>query len=279
MFNLIKKAATSSHKIQQDSKLVFEDFSEEFEKQLSRAGKEIKEEFREEILVEPPKDELDEYIIEELRQQKRKLLQEIKELEQKAEDIIANANNAAKDIELEAKKKGRNEGYEQGQSEGSERGYREGLEEGLRQSKEENEDILNELKQILESTEKNKQEILKKYQEDLKDIAVSVAEKVVHVSLKSSGDIIKRMILSATEGMTELKWAKIYIAETDSQLLVKVDRNLIEEISQLSDNIKVIVMPDEEPGTCIIELPNKIIDASAKTQIENIRDILSSARR
>lgn len=275
MFNLIKKAATGSHKIQQDSALVLEDFSKEFERQLAK----IKPEIQEDILVEPEKDEMDDYIIEELRQQKRKLLQDIKELEQRAEDIIAKANNTAKDIELEAKKKGRSEGYELGQSQGSEKGYREGLEEGLKQSKAENEELLKELKRILESTEEGKQEILKRHLEDLKDISVAVAEKVVHVSLKSSGDIIKRMILSATEGMSDLKWVKIYIAETDSQMLVKVDKNLIEELSQLSNNIKVIVMPEEESGTCIIELPNIIIDASTKTQIENIRDILSSARR
>lgn len=275
MFNLIKKAATNSHRIQQDSKLVFEDFSEEFERQLDLANQKANEE----IIEETTKDELDEFVIEDLRQAKRKLLQEIKELEQKSEDIIANATNAAKDIELEAKKKGKSEGFEQGRSEGSEIGYKEGVAEGLRQSKSENENILAELKEILGQTEQNKKEILKKYQEDLKDIAIAVAEKVVHVSLKSSGDIIKRMILSATEGMTDLKWVKIYIAETDSQLLVKADQNLIEEIAQLSSNIKVIVMQEEEAGTCIIELPNKIIDASAKTQIENIRDILSSARR
>ena len=37
MFNLIKKAAASTHTIQQESSTVLEDFSEEFEKQLTKA--------------------------------------------------------------------------------------------------------------------------------------------------------------------------------------------------------------------------------------------------
>ena len=82
-----------------------------------------------------------------------------------------------------------------------------------------------------------------------------------------------------TEKETRQKLAKIYISETDSDLLVKGDHKLIEELGRLSDNIKLIIMPDEDPGTCIIELPDRVLDASAKTQIENIRDILSSARR
>ncbi len=284
MFNLIKKAAAGGHKIQQDTGGVLEDFSDEFERQVEKARQAetaVKSAAGAADLIQSQEElrKLDEYDLDELRQEKRKLLQNIKELEQKAEDIIAHANNSAKDVELEAKKRGRAEGFEKGQGEGFEKGYREALEEGLRQIKKENGDMLQDLKRVVTETEKNKEEILKKYQEDLKDIAIAIGEKVVHVSLKSSGDIIKRMILSATEGMTSLKWAKIYIAETDSQVLVKGDSNLIDGISKLSDNIKVIVIPDEEPGTCIIEMPDKVLDASAKTQIENIRDILSSARR
>lgn len=285
MFNLIKKAAAGTHKIQQESSTVLEDFSEEFEKQLTKAKEAERnhppEDERKRLEEEEQAEErqLDELKIEDLRQEKRKLLQEIKELEHEAEAIMAHANNTAKDIELDAKKKGKSEGFEKGYEEGAEQGYKEALEEGLRQIKQENEGALQELKNIIVGAEAEKEELIKKHQDDLKDIAIAVAEKVVHVSLKSSGDIIKRMILSATEGMTDLKWAKIYIAESDSHTLVKGDGRLIDEISQLSSSIKVIVMPDEEPGTCIIELPDKVLDASARTQIENIRDIISSARR
>ena len=281
MFNLIKKATTGGHKVQQDAETLFEDFSEEYQRQLDRAKEEESIRLNEKQAWEQEGDEreLDDLDLETLRQEKRKLLLEIKRIEQEAEDIIAQAENSAKDMELEAKKKGKAEGYEKGHSQGSEKGYREALEEGLRQIKREHESVLLDLKESLSQMEEEKEKILVKYQEDLKDLAIAVAEKVVHVSLKSSGDIIKRMILSATEGMTDLKWAKIYIAETDSQQMVKGDSKLIDEISQLSSNIKVIVMPEEESGTCIIELPDKVLDASARTQIENIRDILSSARR
>ena len=41
--------------------------------------------------------------------------------------------------------------------------------------------------------------------------------------------------------------------------------------------MKIVVM-EEEPGTCIIELPSEIIDLSTGTQLENIRGILENAR-
>ena len=34
-------------------------------------------------------------------------------------------------------------------------------------------------------------------------------------------------------------------------------------------------MADDEAGTCIIEMPDEIIDASAATQLNNIRTMLS----
>ncbi len=131
---------------------------------------------------------------------------------------------------------------------------------------------------MIESVAERRQEMLRKYQEDLKDIAIAIAEKVVHVSLKSSGDVIKRMILSATEGRQKTEWAKIYIAKTDSQVLLHGETNLINEISHIAEHIKIIVMEEEASGTCIIEMPDKILDASANTQLANIREILSSGR-
>ena len=44
----------------------------------------------------------------------------------------------------------------------------------------------------------------------------------------------------------------------------------------LSDHIKLIPMADDELGTLIIEMPDEIIDASASTQMNNIRDVLKS---
>ena len=43
----------------------------------------------------------------------------------------------------------------------------------------------------------------------------------------------------------------------------------------LSENLKIFPFSDEVLGACIIEMPDEIIDASASTQLNNIRDVLS----
>ena len=86
------------------------------------------------------------------------------------------------------------------------------------------------------------------------------------------------MILAATEKLKKTAWAKIYVAKTTEEMDIQGDVQLLRELAKLSDNVKIIVMEDAEPGTCIVELPQEIIDISAGTQMENIRDILNNAR-
>ena len=69
----------------------------------------------------------------------------------------------------------------------------------------------------------------------------------------------------------------IYIGKEEPGINIQGDAELIHELSKLSENVKIVVM-EEESGTCIVELPNEIIDVSAGTQLENIRGILENAR-
>ncbi len=59
---------------------------------------------------------------------------------------------------------------------------------------------------------------------------------------------------------------------------MEVDSELLESLSHLSDNVKIITMNNGDEGTCIIELPDEVIDASVGTQLENIKDILNNVR-
>ena len=56
--------------------------------------------------------------------------------------------------------------------------------------------------------------------------------------------------------------------------MAQISPALTTTLGGLSQHIKVIPMGDEEDGTCIVETPEEIIDASVSTQMSNIRDIL-----
>ncbi len=238
-----------------------ENLASEKEKHLKEIS--LDEESEEELEEEAS---LAEEILRQAKEEAEKILKDAKE---EAERIVEAANLDAKNRLEEATL----EGLQQGRFEGEEKAYREHREKLDTECNR----FLKEFQRVITETELKKLEIFQQHRTDLKDLAISIAEKVIQVSLRSSGDVIEKMIVAATEKLKSKLWAKIYIAKCDANLMVQGNSDLMKHISHISDHIKIIIMENENPGTCIIEFPDEVIDASASTQVENIKEILNSA--
>ncbi len=206
---------------------------------------------------------------------KEEFQRQIDEMMAQAEQVLDNARDAAERIKHEAYE----EGLEAGHKAGYEEGFREGEAKGL--------DIYNkkiiELEDMLAScivdVETQKTKTLEKYMDDLKEVSLAIGEKIVRTSLRSNARVIERMILAATEKLKKSAWAKIYIGATQEiGRDISADPRFLQELSNLSDTVKIIIMDGEETGTCIVERPDEIIDVSVGTQLENIREIMNNAR-
>lgn len=168
-----------------------------------------------------------------------------------------------------AKKEGYELGYAQGIAEGRLEAQRELDEKAAAQEKE--------ISAFLKDAVRARDQLLEDSKQDLKELALAIAEKVIRVSLKSSGDILIRMIESATAKRRRCEWAQIYIADCDARASANTVPELAEALSRLSDRVRIIPMADDESGTCIIEMPDEILDVSVSTQLDNLRGILSNA--
>lgn len=197
------------------------------------------------------------------------------------EEILEEARSQARQIISDARSQAeflRDQGYQEGQEKGREDGFREAYDEQRRLLDAEIQELKNRISEVIRSVSVEKEKLLEQYVDDLKRISLTVAEKVIQTSLQSSGDIVKRMILAATDKITKKQWAKIYITKCDTAVSMDVDTEFLDKLSKLSENIKIVTMDNGEEGTCIIELPDEIIDASVGTQLENIKDILNNVR-
>lgn len=192
----------------------------------------------------------------------------------KAQEILDQASEDVEKLRIEAKIKGRQQGYDIG----FEEGYRKANEEYKTELDRQMAEFRFFMKNTIESVTEEKNRILEKYMDDLKDVTLTIAEKVIQTSLKSSGEIIKRMIVAAAGKLKKTQWVKIYVSQKDAGMMIQGDAGLLNELSHISGNIKIIAMDHAEDGTCIIELPEEIIDVSVNTQIENIKGILNNAR-
>ncbi len=195
-------------------------------------------------------------------------LRQMQEQTQKeTQELLDKAQHDAEIIRQEAQNQGYADGYAKGEAEAK----ADIIQTVGVKSHEFMEQIADEIRQL--SVEKD--EIISTYKDELKNLAIAVAEKVIQVSLKSSGEIVERMILSATERLKAKEWVKVYISKTDAEMMIEADRDIVKILSHLSDHIRVVAMENEKQGTCILEFPDEIMDASVDTQMENIKEILN----
>ncbi len=199
-----------------------------------------------------------------------------------AEAILEDARRQAQELLEQAKLEMENELTQlkgDAQDEGFRTGYAAGMSHAIKEAQSQRTsqavELGSEVRRFLEKATLAQDALLQQTQDELRDLAIAVAEKIVRVSLKSSGDIIARMIQGATEKLKRKEWVHIYIAGCDAKAMAQVTPYLTSSLSFLSDHVKIIPMADDESGTCIIEMPDEIIDASAATQLSNIRDMLS----
>lgn len=194
----------------------------------------------------------------------------IRSAQAKAEYIIEQAKQAAEAEVARIHQQASEEGYNQGYAEGQ----RIGREEASAAMNKAAQESVEAVQRFLIQANSVRDEKIDKLSGELLDVAVTVAEKVIHVSLKSSEEIIKRMIVAATEKLKRREWVQIYVADCDVKGVAQSDPSLSAALSSLSDHIKIVPMRDAESGTCIVEMPDEIIDASASTQLENIRSVI-----
>jgi len=198
-----------------------------------------------------------------------------------AEQILADARRdadrilaqARDDADREAEKvfaKARGEGYQEGYAAGMAQAAQESKELREEQARRQEEEVHRFMEQAGVALDRQMDQSVA----DLRDLAMAVAEKVVCVSLKSSADVISRMIQTAIDKRKKKEWVHIYISECDAKRLTQIPASLSGALSALSDRVRIIPMSDDESGTCIIEMPDEIVDASAATQLNNLRTIL-----
>ena len=123
-----------------------------------------------------------------------------------------------------------------------------------------------------------KEKLTHRYLNELKDIAVAVGEKIIGVALDSSSDVIEKMILREVEKENHLDYIRIYIDQMSYSALVQTNSDIMEILTDISDNIKFVVAENKPQGHCIIETPEEITDISVETQLRNVKERLKSIR-
>lgn len=189
---------------------------------------------------------------------------------EEAEQLLAQAREQALQEQEEIRAGARDEGYREGYAQG----IAKAMDDSVRDREATAARLEKEVRAFLEKASLAREEMLLQSRDELLELCLSIAEKVVRVSLRSSSEVIVRMIQTATERMKRQEWVHIYISGCDARQVAQISPALTTTLGALSQHIKVVPMGDDEGGTCIVETPEEIVDASVSTQMSNIRDVL-----
>lgn len=189
---------------------------------------------------------------------------------EEAEALLAQAREQALAEQEEIRAGARDEGYRDGYAQGTAKA----MSDAVRDREATAARLEKEVQSFLEKASLAREEMILQSRDELVELCLAIAEKVVRVSLKSSSEVIVRMIQTATERMKRQEWVHIYISGCDVRQLSKISPALTTTLGALSQHIKIIPMGDGEDGTCIVETPEEIVDASVSTQMSNVRDVI-----
>jgi len=180
-------------------------------------------------------------------------------------------NEEAARVLVQSHEEGYSRGLTEGQKGGSKLGYTDGYAQGLKKAADECIVTMDELAHMIETVEVMKAEILRKYEADIENLAVAIAEKVIKSQLTIDSKIMQSIILNAMDIYTNQSWVKIYVSKNSKALLENADNSIIQALREISENVKIEASPEMNDGDCKIDMPNQLIDAGVDTQLAKIK--------
>jgi len=159
--------------------------------------------------------------------------------------------------------------------------YNKGLEDGLNKGRlltlKEIGTEIKILKGLIEGVERLKDELYVKIENDVVEISVMIAKKIIGDIAEEDRDIVVNIAKEAIKRASDREVLRIRVAPVDYDALNKKRSELL----QCIDGIKSLIFEADEsvqPGGCLIETNQGEIDARIESQIKVIKGALTAAR-
>lgn len=184
----------------------------------------------------------------------------LEQARRQADSIIDDARKEAAAIARKAFEQGRNEGYKQG--------YSEGLKEA--------EDLIREAQSAVELARQRLDAALDEVEPKLVALALEVARKIVSDGLCANPELTLAMVRAAIIALRDEKEFSIAVNPS----LVEIIEGAKTQLAHDYGARYIEVIPDESVADgAIVRTPHGFVDATLKTQIENIARAIAEARR
>lgn len=166
-----------------------------------------------------------------------------------ANAIVAKAEEYSQRIIAKASEKAVND-----LNQAVEEGFAQGLEKGQAQALDMLKQQIDELKEINQQIEKSKAEILEDYEEDIKETALAIAKKIIDAELQKDDKAFLNLYKKAVQELSPQEWVKLTVSKFEESF-ASSNSELLRSLAKEAKTIKISVLENASPGTCIVETP------------------------
>jgi len=153
-------------------------------------------------------------------------------------------------------------------------GYAKGLAEGAKNARDEMAPIVQQLRQSFLEIEKYRKQIYSAAESAAVQLAMTIAESVVHNEITTHQDVVRNVVAAALQKVVDHERIRIRVNPGDLELL----NNALFEFSHLVESIESVHFDADESiaaGGCIVETQFGFVDARIEKQLIEIRDQLN----
>ena len=198
------------------------------------------------------------------------LRQRLEQMQRQAEEtsgkILRHAGEERSKILEEARQQA-----EQLRQEAYQQAYRDVVEEKRRTI----ESLLSSLEEQMQNMEKQQSDYLARYEKVLPELALDIAEKIMASAIEADPLVLKPLVQRAVSQVKNADWLEVQVSQQVPQLVEQLE----EELSSWTDarHAEVKAEAGLEAGSCVVQTPQGIIDASVSTQLANLARRLKTA--
>lgn len=147
--------------------------------------------------------------------------------------------------------------------------YQEGLSEGARAQLNEVRQCIVSLEQTVCKLEGEQAGFITEYEQNLKWFALEIASKILNKRIEKDNTEMIELVKEAVGAMQNSKWVTVEVSNSMPALFDVLIRTLRSADNGRRVDVRQISAP---PGTCVIDTPGGVVDASVYTQLQNLKD-------
>lgn len=134
------------------------------------------------------------------------------------------------------------------------------------------EQCLTQMDRYLSDMEQNQQAFFQRYAQELKQLAIDIAEKWLNQRLQDDGLLLEKLVLQSMDSVKDAKWMDVQLSSDLVQLTEKM-RQIIEASGQ--SEVCKIKLKKAPLGTCVVKTDKGELDASIQIQAKVLRKAFS----